>query len=121
MEFDFLSFVIGITVGLFIAYSIVRMLGRLLYNKLVEDGVLKSIEEETAQKERIEMKVSKLGDVYYAHRTDTDDFICQGADLAELKRRFAERFPGYDGSMVGVSAETHAELLKQKQELTKTA
>jgi hypothetical protein len=121
MEFDFLSFVLGIVVGLSIAYSIVRVLGRILYNKLVDDGVIKSVAEETAQKERIEMKVSKLGDIYYAHRTDTDDFICQGADLAELKRKFADRFPGHDGSMVGVSAETHAELLKQKQELTKTA
>jgi len=121
MDFDFGSFFVGVMIGLFLAYSIIRMLGRMLYNRLVAEGVIKSLEEETAQKERIEMKVSKLGDVYYAHRTDTDDFICQGADLAELKRRFAERFPGYDGSMVGVSAETHAELLKQKQELSKTA
>ena len=71
------------------------------------------------EKERIEMKVSKIGDIFYAHRSDTDDFVCQGTDLAELKRKFADRFPGHDGSVVGVSAETHAELLKQKQELAK--
>ena len=121
MEFDFLSFAIGVAVGLFLAYSIVRMLGRLLYNRLVSEGVLRSEEEESAQKERIEMKVSKLGDIYYAHRADNDDFVCQGADLAELKQKFADRFPGHDGSVVGVSEETHAELLKQKQELSKTA
>jgi hypothetical protein len=120
MEFDFLSFILGITVGLFIAYSIVRILGRLLYNKLVAEGVIQSAKEEV-EKERIEMKVSKIGDIYYAHRTDTDDFICQGTDLSELKRKFADRFPGHDGSVVGVSEETHAELIKQKEALAKTS
>ena len=120
MEFDFVSFFIGVAVGVFIAYNIVKLVGRLLYNKLVSEGVIRSPEEEV-EKQRIEMKVSKLGNIYYAHRTDTDDFVCQGADLAELKQKFADRFPGYDGSMIGVSAETHAELLKQKQELSKTA
>jgi len=121
MDFDFGSFFVGVMVGLFLAYGIIRMLGRMLYNRLVAEGVLKSEESGDTDSQRIEMKVSKLGDIYYAHRTDTDDFICQGADLAELKRRFAERFPGHTGSIEGVSAETHAELIKQKNELTKSA
>lgn len=117
MDFDVGSFFVGVMAGLALAYYIIHQIGRMIFTRL-EAAVAEQIE---TKKERIEMKVSKLGDIYYAHRADTDDFVCQGADLAELKRRFAERFPGYDGSMVGVSAETHAELLKQKQELTKTA
>jgi len=123
MEFDFLSFVLGIVVGLFIAYSIVRIAGRLLYNKLVSEGVIKSVEEEENKTEsnRIEMKVEKHGDVLYAFRKDTDDFICQGADFAELKNNFAKRFPGHNGSLEGTATELHEELARQKRELSKTA
>jgi len=117
MDFDFMSFFVGVMAGLAVAYYIIHQIGRIIFTRL-EAAVAAELDN---KKERIEMKVSKLGDIYYAHRVDTDDFVCQGADLAELKQKFADRFPGYDGSMVGVSAETHAELLKQKQELTKTA
>jgi len=117
MDFDFGSFFVGVMAGLALAYYIIHQIGRMIFTRL-EAAVAAELD---TKKERIEMKVSKLGDIYYAHRADTDDFVCQGADLAELKRRFTERFPGYDGSMVGVSEETHAELLKQKQELSKPA
>lgn len=119
MDFDFLSFVLGIVVGLFIAYSIARILGRLLYNKLVAEGVLKSAEEEADQTDtkRIDMKVEKHGDMLYAFRSDNDGFVCQGTDLKELKQNFVERFPGLDGSVVGKTEEVHKELLEQKKGL----
>ena len=120
---DFLSFLFGVMVGLSIAYGIIRMLGKMLYNKLVAEGVIKSVEEEQAESEnkRIEMKVEKHGDVLYAFRKDNDDFVCQGADFAELKANFLRRFPGYDGSLEGVVKELHDELARQRQELTKSA
>jgi hypothetical protein len=117
MEFDFLSFIIGVIAGLTLAYWVIHWVGKAIYNRL-EAAVAAELDN---KKERIEMKVSKIGNIYYAHRADTDDFVCQGADLAELKQKFVDRFPGHDGSVVGVSAETHDELLKQKQELSKTA
>ena len=55
MDFNFMDFVIGMAVGLFVAYSIVKLVGRLLYHKLVAEGVIKSVEEEEAQSQRIEM------------------------------------------------------------------
>lgn len=116
MDFDFMSFFVGVMAGLALAYYIIHQIGRMIFTRL-EAAVAAQVE---TKKERIEMKVSKLGDIYYAHRADTDDFVCQGADLAELKRNFSARFPGHDGSVEGVSEETHAELVKQKQELAKT-
>ena len=122
MEFDFASFFVGILVGLGIAYGIIRMLGKMLYNKLVEDGVIKSVEEEQAESEtkRIEMKVEKHGDILYAFRKDNDDFVCQGSNFEELRANFASRFPGYTGSVEGKATELHEELVRQRQELTKT-
>jgi hypothetical protein len=117
MDFDFGSFFVGAMAGLALAYYIIHQIGRMIFTRL-EAAVAAQVE---TKKKRIEMKVSKLGDIYYAHRADNDDFVCQGADLAELKRNFSARFPGHDGSVEGVSEETHAELVKQKQELSKTA
>ena len=122
MEFDFLSFLLGVAVGLFIAYSIIRILGKMLYNKLVAEGVIKSEAEEAGDtdSQRIEMKVEKHGDMLYAFRKDNDDFICQGSNFEELRANFASRFPGYTGSVEGKATELHEELVRQRQELTKT-
>ena len=120
---DFLSFLFGVMVGLSIAYGIIRMLGKMLYNKLVAEGVLKSEAEESGDtdSQRIEMKVEQHGDVLYAFRKDTDDFVCQGANFEELRANFSKRFPNYTGSVEGSEKELHERLLAQKNELTKSA
>ncbi len=121
MDFDFGSFFVGVMVGLFLAYSIIRMLGRMLYNRLVTEGVLKSEESGDTDSQRIEMKVEQHGDVLYAFRKDTDDFVCQGANFEELRANFSKRFPNYNGSVESAEKELHEKLLRQKNELTKSA
>ena len=95
----------------------------MLFRSLVAEGVIKSVEEEAAEAEskRIEMKVEQHGDVLYAFRKDTDDFVCQGANFEELRANFARRFPGHTGSVEGVAKELHDELARQRDKLTKSA
>ena len=123
MDFDFGSFFVGVLVGLGMAYGVVRILGRLLYHKLVAEGVIRSEAEESGDtdSQRIEMKVEQHGDVLYAFRKDTDDFVCQGANFEELRANFARRFPGHTGSVEGVAKELHDELARQRDKLTKSA
>ena len=123
MDFDFLSFLFGVFVGLVIAYGIIRMLGKMLYHKLVAEGVIKSEAEESGDtdSQRIQMKVEQHGDILYAFRKDNDDFICQGANFEELRANFSKRFPNYTGSVEGSESELHERLLRQKNELTKSA
>ena len=117
MDFDFNSFLFGIIVGLGIAYWLIHWIGKMIFRKLEA-----AVEAEVEQREqgRINMKVERHGNVLYAFDADNNDFVCQGTDLAELKRNFVARFPGRDGSVEGADTELHAELLKQKQELAKT-
>ena len=117
---DFVSFLFGVFVGLVIAYGIIRMLGKMLYNKLVDEGVIKSEAEESGDTDsrRIEMKVEKHGDVWYAFDATNDDFVCQGLDLKELKANFVKRFPGYDGAIVDAAKDLQEELIRQKKELS---
>ena len=117
MDFDFVSFFLGVAAGVAVSYYVIHQIGKMIFRKL-EAAVEAEVEQKA--KDRISMKVERHGDVLYAFNADNDDFICQGADLAELKRNFIARFPGRDGSVEGVDTELHAELLKQKQELAKT-
>ena len=117
MDFDFGSFFVGLIAGLAIAYFIIHQIGKMIFRKL-EAAV--AAESEQREQSRINMKVERHGDVLYAYNADNDDFICQGANLAELKQNFVARFPDRTGSVEGVNTELHAELLKQKQELAKT-
>lgn len=116
MEFDFLSFWIGIMAGLGMAYGIVHWVGRQLVQRL-EAAVEE--EETKSQIRRIEMKVERHGDVWYAFNATNDDFVCQGVDLKELKTNFIKRFPGYDGAIVDAAKDLQEELIRQKKELAK--
>lgn len=112
MDWDFSSILLGVFVGLAIAYLIANQLGKMLVRRLEAELPQKS------ESKRIEMKVEKHGDVIYAFRLDTDDFVCQGADLAEIKRNFVARFPGQDGAILEVPDEMlRKQLMEQKKEL----
>ena len=118
MNFDLVSFGLGIAVGLGIAYGIVWMLGRALYRR-IEAALQEQEQEEKQEKDaqRINMKVEQHGDVLYAFRSDNDGFVCQGADLRELRQQFAQRFPNHTGSVIGKTDELHAELMRQLKEI----
>ena len=119
MDFDFSSFFVGLIVGLGIAYLVIHQLGKMIYRRL-EAAVEEQVEAKT-DSDRIQMKVEKHGDVIYAFRLDNDDFVCQGADLAELKRNFVARFPGKNGAIVEIPDEMlRKTILAQKEELAKT-
>ena len=114
MDFDFLSFLLGFAVGVGISYFVVWMLGRMLYRRLTE-----ALEQEQTEQDakRIDIKVEQHGDILYAFRTDNDGFVCQGADLAELRTNFIKKFPGQVGSVIGATDELHQELVKQLKEI----
>jgi len=114
MEFDFLSFLIGIVAGLSMAYCVVHWVGQQLIRRL-EAAVVE--EEAKSQIQRIEMKVERHGDVWYAFDATNDDFVCQGVDLKELKANFIKRFPGRDGAIVDAAKDLQEELIRQKEQL----
>lgn len=116
MGFDFGNFLFGFSIGLWVSYLLINIVGKIVYNRLmaqVEQEV--AIAEET---KRIEMKVEKHGDILYAFRKDNNDFVCQGVDFAELKRHFVQRFPGHNGTIVDAAKDLHEELTRQKNLLS---
>lgn len=118
MNFDLLSFVLGTAVGIGISYLVVWWLGRMIYRKL-EAAVAAAVDEQQTEtkSKRIDIKVEQHGDVLYAFRSDNDGFVCQGGNLAELRKHFLQKFPGQVGSVIGATDELHRELVKQSKEI----
>ena len=111
MEYIVLSFLLGICAGLGIAYYIANRIGKMLYDRVEEELNNKS------NAARIDLKIEQHGEILYAFRSDNDEFICQGADLKEIKQQFVKLFPGQVGSMVGATDELHKKLVEQLKEL----
>lgn len=111
MEFDFVSFLLGIAVGIGIAYAVVKIVAHMVINRLVK--AVEEVNSENTESTRINLKVERHGDVLYAFREDNDGFVCQGADLKELKQQFLQKFPNQVGAIVGTTDELHQELVKQ--------
>ena len=43
----------------------------------------------------IPLRVDKVNSTYYCYNNETDNFCCQGKDLAEIKEKFQERYPNH--------------------------
>ena len=119
MEFgDFLIwfglayFAITITFGLLKAWLMYR-LEQHIGKELTSVG--QALDEERL----IALTVEQQHDQFFCYNSVTNDFVCQGRDLKEIRERFRERYPNkdaaiYDGDTTAVSA-----LKSQLKELKK--
>jgi len=56
---------------------------------------------------------------YFCYNSVTDDFVCQGRDLKEIRERFRERYPNKDAAIYDGDATAVATLKSQLKELKK--
>ena len=108
MEFgDFLIyfglsyFVISIAIGLLEVW-LIRKLSQDIGDEL--NAVGKALDEERL----IALTIEKENDEYFCYNSVTNDFVCQGRDLKEIKERFRARYPNkdaaiYDGDQTAVA------------------
>ena len=85
---DFLVIYIG--VWAFVRWVIQPMLQRKFDQEL---GDAKQILEELESKTLIPLQVETHGDEYLCYNSLTNDFVCQGRDIAEIMQRFHLRYP----------------------------
>ena len=83
-----LLMILGMAIGLYFVIGYRRK-----QEELLDDYVDKALE--IYKKFTIPLRVDKVDSTYYCYNNDTNDFCCQGKDLAEIKERFQERFPNY--------------------------
>ena len=100
--FGLIYFAVTIAFGLLEAWLIYRF-SRELSEELTSVG--QALDEERL----IALTVEQQHDQYFCYNSVTNDFVCQGRDLKEIRERFRERYPNkdaaiYDGDRTAVAA-----------------
>jgi hypothetical protein len=119
MEFG--DFLIYFGIGWLIS-NLVLSLSAFLLRRHIEqhiDQELTTVGQALDEERLIALTVEQQNDQYLCYNSVTNDFVCQGRDLKEIRERFRERYPNkdaaiYDGDTTAVSA-----LKSQLKELKK--
>jgi hypothetical protein len=94
----FLAFIAGMGVAVWImAIFVRRWVDRL--RSLLEDALAEEAGKATNDKIEITDKIIPLtveveNNLYYCYNSNTNQFVCQGADVKEITDQFQQRFPG---------------------------
>ena len=119
MEFgDFLIYfgigwvITNLVLGL-LAFLLRRHIERSIEQEL--NGVGQALDEERL----IALTVEVDENQYFCYNSITKDFVCQGSNLTEIRKRFRERYPDKDATIYDGDRTAVATLKSQLQELKK--
>lgn len=98
----FLAFIAGMGVAVWVMAVFVRrwaerlrgLLEEALANETGKTTTSISKEEALASDKIIPLTVEVENNLYYCYNSNTNQFVCQGADVKEITEQFQERFPG---------------------------
>ena len=119
MEFG--DFLIWFGIGWVITNLVLSLLAFLLRRHIERsieqelNGVGQALDEERL----IALTVEVDDNQYFCYNSITNDFVCQGSDLTEIRKRFRERYPDKDATIYDGDRTAVATLKSQLQELKK--
>ena len=117
MEFG--DFLIYFSIGWLIFSIAVNLLEFLLRQHIERSmeseltGVGQALDEERL----IALTVEVDQDQYFCYNSITKDFVCQGSDLTEIRKRFRERYPDKDAAIYDGDESAVAALKSQLKDL----
>ena len=80
---------------------------------------LTSVGQALDEERLIALTVEQQHDQYFCYNSVTNDFVCQGRDLKEIRERFRERYPNKDAAIYDGDRTAVATLKSQLHELKK--
>lgn len=119
MEFG--DFLIYFGIGWLITNLVLSLLAFLLRRHIEQSmeseltGVGQALDEERL----IALTVEQENDQYFCYNSITKDFVCQGSDLTEIRKRFRERYPDKDAAIYDGDQTAVATLKSQLKDLKK--
>jgi hypothetical protein len=119
MEFG--DFLIYFGIGWLITSLVLSLLAWLLRRHIEQSmeseltGVGQALDEERL----IALTVEVDNNQYFCYNSITNDFVCQGSDLKEIRKRFRERYPDKDAAIYNGDETAVATLKSQLEELKK--
>ena len=98
-----LAFVCGFIVAIvFVNWAMNQMAHRIrqsIRQALNEETDELSIRDQVIQGKIIPLTIEVQNDLYYCYNSNTNQFVCQGADVEEIIQCFNKRFPGLDAAL----------------------
>jgi hypothetical protein len=94
MEYDITELVVGALIGIGLGVGAVALYVWFLIQRFHND--LEGMVKETLQEVKaslVGLLIEQDGDQLYAYREADRQFLCQGADIAEIRRKFQEQYP----------------------------
>lgn len=119
MEFG--DFLIWFGIGWLITNLVLSLLAFLLRRHIEQSmeseltGVGQALDEERL----IALTVEVDQNQYFCYNSCTKDFVCQGRDLTEIRKRFRERYPDKDAAIYDGDESAVATLKSQLKDLKK--
>ena len=83
------------------------------------DQELDSVGQVLDEEKLIALTVEIDDNQYFCYNSITNDFVCQGSDLTEIRKRFRERYPDKDAAIYDGDESAVATLKSQLKELKK--
>lgn len=80
---------------------------------------LTSVGQALDEERLIALTVEQQNDQYFCYNSVTNDFVCQGSNLTEIRERFRTRYPDKDAAIYDGDQTAVAALKLQLQELKK--
>jgi hypothetical protein len=109
MEFG--DFLIYFGIGWVITNLVLGLLAFLLRRHIEQsmEQELAGVGQALDQERLIALTIEIDDNQYFCYNSITKDFVCQGSDLTEIRKRFRERYPDkdaaiYDGDRTAVAA-----------------
>ena len=119
MEFG--DFLIYFGIGWLItslALSLLEFVVRRHIEGLMEQE-LTSVGQALDEERLVALTVEQENGQYYCYNSLTNDFVCQGSDLKEIRERFRARYPDKDAAIYDGDESAVATLKSQLKELKK--
>ena len=80
---------------------------------------LTSVGQALDEERLIALTVEQQNDQYFCYNSVTNDFVCQGSNLTEIRERFRARYPNKDAAIYDGDRTAVAALKSQLDELKK--
>jgi len=119
MEFG--DFLIYFGIGWLITSLVLSLLAFLLRRHIEQhiDQELTTLGQDLDEERLIALTVEVDQSQYFCYNSITKDFVCQGSDLTEIRKRFRERYPDKDAAIYDGDESAVATLKLQLKDLKK--
>jgi hypothetical protein len=123
MEYDITELVVGALIGIGLGVGAVALYVWFVIQRFHND--LEGLVKETLQEVKeslVGLIIEQDGDQLYAYRENDHQFLCQGATIAEIRKKFTEQYPDKTAYLAGGDPDlierlkNELKLLKEQEE-----